>query len=115
MVFSEAFFSRSDCRNCKLVLSTGPRGGKTFLSAILLPLGARMVLAVDRLQAVEGDVSVELRGRYIGMAEQGLDVAQVGTVLHHVGSAPVSQHVRAGLARSSRCCGAYQLPDPLAR
>ena len=62
------------------------------------------------------DVGVDLRGGDVGVAEQALDTAQVGAVLHHVGGATVAQHVRAGLADVATGAGgaAHHLPHPLA-
>src|SRR4051794_40875621 len=114
MVFAEALRSRRACRNCMLLFSTGPRGD-VFASAILFPLRARMMLAIDRLQSIKRYVGVDLRGRYIGVAKKSLDGAQVGTILHHVSGATVAQHVRAGFARPGGRGSTHQLPHPLAR
>jgi hypothetical protein len=72
-----------------------------------------MMLRVYALQAIERDVRINLRGRNVGVAEDRLDCAQVGSVLHHVRSAGVAKHVRTGVA-SRRCARfSYHLPESL--
>jgi hypothetical protein len=56
------------------------------------------VLALDHLpQAVRGDVGVDLGGGDVGVAEQGLDDAEVCAALQQVGGEGVAQHVGADL------------------
>ena len=43
-----------------------------------------MVLLIHSLQAVQRQVCVDLSGRDIGVAEDGLHGAQVGSVFYHV-------------------------------
>ena len=57
---------------------------------------------------------INLRGRNVGMAEDGLHGAQVGAVLHHVGRAGVAQHMRTGVASRGQARFPDQLPDTLA-
>ena len=45
-------------------------------------------------QALAGDVSVDLRGRYVGVPEQHLHDAQVGAVVEKMGSKGMPQGVR---------------------
>ena len=78
-------------------------------------LAARMMLLVHPIQPIERQVRVNLRGRNIGVAEDGLHRAQVGAVLHHVGGATVAQHVRAGMTRRLRRRVVHHLPHPLPR
>src|SRR4051794_31398780 len=113
MGFAEAFFSRRDCKNCELTFSTEPRGAVVFLSAMLLPLCSRMVFAVHRLQSIERNVRIDLRGRDISVAQEGLDGPQIGAVLHHMGGTPGAQHVWAGLPRPFGGRSAHELPNPL--
>ena len=49
---------------------------------------------VDRLQAVAGEVGVDLRGREVGVAEQLLHDPEVGAALEEVRGVRVTQHVR---------------------
>src|SRR5271154_1871453 len=71
----------------------------------------RMMLRVYALQTVERDMGINLRGRNVRVAEDRLDRAQVGSVLHHVRCAGVAQHVRTGMASRHLACLSYQLPD----
>ncbi len=50
-------------------------------------------------QAVGGDVGVDLGGGDVGVAEQGLDNAQVGAAFQQVGGEGVAQDVRADPSR----------------
>src|SRR5437588_11090332 len=54
-----------------------------------------MQVAYQALQSLLQYVGVNLRGRNIGMPEQGLHRAQVGAVLQQVTRKGVTQHVRA--------------------
>ena len=72
-----------------------------------------MVLRIDALQAVEGDVGVDLCRRNVGMSEDGLDGAQIGAILDHVGRARVAQHVRTSVASGGKTGFADQLPEAL--
>ena len=72
-----------------------------------------MMLCIHALQTIESDVRVNLRCRNVGVPEDGLHRAQIGTVLHHVRRAGVPQHVRAGMATRAEARLAHQLPDVL--
>ena len=74
-----------------------------------------MMFCVHILQTIQSDMGVNLRGRNICVAENGLHGAQVSAVFYHVRGATVAQHVRAGMA--SRTCGreSNNLPHTLAR
>ena len=73
----------------------------------LPPPSPRMVFAVNPLQVLHRDVSVDLRSGDVGVAQQPLHAAQVGPVFHHVGGATVAQHVRTGFVTAS----ITRLPD----
>jgi hypothetical protein len=49
---------------------------------------------VDLFQVVQRYMGIYLCGRYIDVAEQSLDGAQVGAILHHMSGTTVTQHVR---------------------
>jgi hypothetical protein len=72
--------------------------------------GAGVVVAIDGFEAAEGEVGVDLGGGDIGVAEEELDAAQVGSVLDHVGGATVAEAVGAG----GGIGGFDDVPDPLA-
>ena len=55
---------------------------------------AWMVYGVQGLQPFPGDVSVDLRRRDIGVAEQHLDDAEVGAVVDQVRREGMAQRVR---------------------
>ena len=74
-----------------------------------------MMLLVHAVQPVERQMRVHLRGRDVGVPEDGLHRAQVGAVLHHVRRATVAQHVRAGVPRRLRRGIIHHLPHALAR
>ena len=74
-----------------------------------------MMFCVHILQTIQSDMGVNLRGRNICVAENGLHGAQVGTVFYHVRSAAVAQHVWAGMASRARGSKSNNLPDALAR
>src|ERR1043166_9671192 len=78
-------------------------------------LRSRMMLCIYILQPVESDVRVDLRGRDVGVSENGLDGAEIGAPLDHVGGATMAQHVRAGAASGAGSGAMRDLPDPLAR
>src|SRR6202041_2207233 len=61
----------------------------------LSELGARVRLAVARLQPLGRDVGVNLGGRGRGMPQDLLDAAQVGAPLEQVGGRSVPDRVRA--------------------
>ena len=69
-----------------------------------------MMQAMHGLEPAERQVGVDLRGRDVGVPEQGLNSPQVSPVLNHVGGATVAQAVRAGLGVEVL----DQAPDPLA-
>ena len=52
----------------------------------------------NTLQAVEGNVRINLRGRNVGVAEDGLYCSEIGPILDHMRRAGVTQHVRTGVA-----------------
>src|ERR1039458_10106489 len=72
-----------------------------------------MMLRVHALRPVERNVRINMRGRYVGVAEDGLHRAQVGPILHHMRRAGVTQHVRTGVASRGETRFADQLPDAL--
>src|ERR1700730_14602844 len=72
-----------------------------------------MMFLVNAFEPIEGEVRIDLRGRDIGMAQDGLNRAQVRAVLDHVSSAAMAQHVRTGMALHARRSGAHHLPDAL--
>ena len=47
--------------------------------------GARMVFGVQSLEAFAGNMSIDLRGRDVGVAQQHLHHAQVGSVIKQMG------------------------------
>jgi hypothetical protein len=57
--------------------------------------GARVSLAVGFLQALDGNVGVDLGGGNAGVTEQGLDAAEVGAGVEHVGGKGMAQLVGA--------------------
>lgn len=71
----------------------------------MIALGARAVrrmgALVHRLELPDQDAGVELGGRELGVAEQGLEVAYVGAVLEHQRRggrpSPQSQPLKVGL------------------
>src|SRR5512146_96475 len=74
----------------------------------------RMMLLVDRLQAVEREVRIDLRRRNIGVSEDRLHGSQICPVLHHVRRRAVAQHVRRGVVPDWLRRAAHDLPDALA-
>lgn len=56
-------------------------------------LGAGVELFMDFAEVVVGDVGVDLGGRDVGVAEEGLDGAKVGAVHKEVGGEGVAQGV----------------------
>ena len=54
-----------------------------------------MMSTINFLQVLEGYVSVNLGGCDIGMAQQSLYRAQVGSVFDHMSGATMAQHMRA--------------------
>ena len=72
-----------------------------------------MMLRIHALQAIERHVGINLRGRNVGVAEDGLHRAQVGSILHHVRRAGVPQHVRTGVASRNETGLRDQLPQAL--
>jgi hypothetical protein len=48
---------------------------------------------VDLLEVADGDVGVDLGGGYVGVAEEVLDVAEIGTVFEHQGGGRVPEEV----------------------
>src|SRR5580658_3930498 len=127
MVWGEALRSRRWRRKSSAALSTMVRPivvrpivvrGCLRSSVIECPssilcLGARMVLDVHTLQAVERYVGIDLRRRNVRVAEDGLHGAEIGSILDHVRCAGVTQHVRAGVTAGGETRVAYQPPDAL--
>src|SRR5579872_3061003 len=74
-----------------------------------------MMFLIDGTQPIEGQMRINLRGRDIGVPENRLDGSQVCTVLDHVRSARVPQHVRRRVASGSGRRRSDHLPDALAR
>ena len=72
-----------------------------------------MMLLIYTLQSIERQVRVDLRGRNISVAKDGLYCAQVRAILDHVCGATVAQHVRTRIAPHSRGCSSNHLPDAL--
>ena len=64
--------------------------------------GAGVVLAVELDQPGSADVGVDLRGGDVGVAEHGLDRAQVGAALEQMGRERVAQLVRGDVAGDAR-------------
>ena len=58
-----------------------------------------MQIADHRLGALVEDVSIDLRGRNVGVAEQILDDAQIRAVLQEMAGEGVAQDVRASRGR----------------
>ncbi len=73
-------------------------------------LGAGVRLAVARLQPLGRDMSVDLRGRGRGVAEDLLDAAQVGAALEQVGGRRVPDRVRAASLTAGRPDVAFRRP-----
>ena len=71
--------------------------------------GPGMVSPMHRFQPAQRQVGIHLRGRDIGVPQQGLHGPQIGSVLHHMGGATVAQHVRAGAGIQLL----HQAPHPL--
>ena len=80
---------------------------------MVVNLRPRMMFRVHALQSVKRDMRIDLRGRNVGVAEDGLHGPQVGAVLYHVRRARVPQHVRTGMASRSKTSLPNQLPNPL--
>src|ERR1700733_569133 len=59
---------------------------------------SRMMLRIHAFQAVERHVGINLRGRNVGVAEDGLHGAQIGAVLDHMRRAGMPEHVGADVA-----------------
>ena len=53
-----------------------------------------MVLAVQCLKSLSGDMCIDLRGGDVGVAEQHLHYTQIGTVIKQVCSESMAQGVR---------------------
>ena len=53
-----------------------------------------MRCGVSFLEALDGDVRVNLRGRKAGVTEQRLHAAQIGAAIEHVGGKTMPQFVR---------------------
>ena len=72
---------------------TRPGASLAFIASLLMQddrrtfahgSAARMVLCVQGFQAFAGDMRVDLRRRYVRMAEQQLNDTQVGAVVEKV-------------------------------
>lgn len=57
-----------------------------------------MMLRINAFQSIQGNVCINLRRRNIGVAKNGLDGSQVGSVLDHVSRARVPEHVGTGVS-----------------
>ena len=68
-----------------------------FRSAGPLP-AARMMSLVDLFQPIKCHVSIDLRGGYVGMSQNGLHGTQICAVTDHVRGTTVAQHMWTGLA-----------------
>ena len=64
-----------------------------------------MQVAHQAFQPFFEHVGIDLRGRYVGMAEQGLHDAQVRAVVQEVAGKGMTQHVRADLLAAQFCAG----------
>ena len=73
-----------------------------------------MMFRIDALQPIKGNVRVNLRGRNVGVPEDGLYCSEVGTIFDHVRGTAVTQHVRAGMTSSTRRRCSNHLPHALA-
>ena len=58
-------------------------------------------------------MGIDLSGRDVGVAKDGLHRPEISAVFNHVGSATVTQGVRAGMASGSRS-SFHHHPDTLA-
>ena len=78
-------------------------------------LGAGMEAEVDGFEALLLDVSVDLGGGDVGVAEQFLDNTQIRSVLEQVGCKGVPQEVGVDVLRESGPLGGLlgELPDPI--
>src|SRR5690242_13312444 len=91
------FVSRWPCAG------SAPRGdalataGGTPVLQIPPRLRSGVMFLIHILQPVQRQVGVHLRCRNVSVAEDGLHGAQVSTIFHHMSSATVAQHVRAGI------------------
>src|ERR1700735_2658293 len=74
-------------RSVHLSLSSRAQQGICFF------LPSRMMLLVHLVQPVKREMRVHLRGRNVGMTQNGLHCAQVGAILDHVRGATMPQHV----------------------
>ncbi len=62
-----------------------------------MAFGEGVQVAHQAFQPILKDMRVDLRGRNVGMAEQGLHHAEVGAVLQEMAGKGVAQHVGADL------------------
>ena len=72
-----------------------------------------MMLAVHGLQAIERQMRIDLRRRYVRVAEDRLDGTQVGAVFDHVRGAGMAQHMRRRVPSGSGRCLYHHLPGAL--
>jgi hypothetical protein len=93
-------------RNLEPVTLRGKRGSVRFVdpaagstSARSLVLRQRVVLVDHLAQAVGGDVGVDLGRGDVGVAQQGLDDAQIGAAFQQMGGEGVAQDVGADPGR----------------
>ena len=68
-----------------------------------------MQVAHQRLQALFQHVGVNLRGRDVGVPEEGLHHAQVGAVMQQMAGEGVTQHMRAQARRCDVARGSERL------
>src|SRR5262249_55052431 len=96
----------SDVRDCR-----SPMVNRQ--SKILPCLRPGMMFLIYVLQPIQCQMRVHLGRRNISMAEDALHGAKIGTVLHHVGGATVTQHVRTGVASRIPRGRTHHLPNTL--
>ncbi len=70
----------------------------------MVPSGTRVATTVHLAHAFPIDVSVDLRGPDVGVAEELLDFSQAGPAAQEVGRVAVSQGVRGDGRKARGCC-----------
>ena len=76
-----------------------------------------MMPRMQRFQALSRDVRIDLRGGYVGVAEEKLHHTQIRAVIDEVRGESVAQHVRRELLAGyrARAVASDQVPERLAR
>ena len=76
-----------------------------------------MVLGVQVVQPLPGNVGIDLRGRQITVPQQHLDHPQIGAMVEQMRGKGVTQGVRRQVAANPRCQGMLldTVPEGLAR